>query len=220
MLLAFGERTASSSPESSNLVFTWPRPLHQPHVLHCNHLSLLFCKRLKIENRKNVRLHITVSGVVLLWWWIFSEVAKKSDEPRQQFGSYPSHRVDITLNQDHELRQPIPRCMLRSWVWWRLINHNAHQIQTCTQSLLCMHCDLWVGFSEFAVHQGKDERKTWSHFSSLLPKCLCASQIAIPYSFARINKWRLGTSLCQIYQTPLDGARLCSQFFTGPIFTF
>ena len=44
--------------------------------------------------------------------------------------------------------------------------------QTRTQSLLYMRCDLWERFSEFAVHQGKDERKTRSfcHFSSLLPK--------------------------------------------------
>ena len=34
--------------------------------------------------------------------------------------------------------------------------------QTRTQSLLCMRCDLWEGFSEFAVHQGKDGRKTRS----------------------------------------------------------
>ena len=44
--------------------------------------------------------------------------------------------------------------------------------RTLTQSLLCMRCDLWEGFSEFAVHQGKDGRKTpnFCHFSSLLPK--------------------------------------------------
>ena len=39
------------------------------------------------------------------------------------------------------------------------------------------------------MRQGKEEE------FSLLPKRLCARQIAFPYSFARINKWRLGTSL-------------------------
>ena len=29
-------------------------------------------------------------------------------------------------------------------------------MQTRAQWLLCMRCDLWEGFSEFAVHQGKD----------------------------------------------------------------
>ena len=34
--------------------------------------------------------------------------------------------------------------------------------QTRTQSLFCMRCDLWEGFSEFGVHQWKDGRKTRS----------------------------------------------------------
>ena len=33
------------------------------------------------------------------------------------------------------------------------------KVQTRTHSLLCMHCDLWEGFSEIAVHQGKDGLK-------------------------------------------------------------
>ena len=73
----------------------------------------------------------------------------------------------------------------------------SRQTQTRTQSLLCMHCDWWEGFSELALQEGKEGMKNEKrrHFSSLLPKRLCARQIAFPYSFARINKWRLGTSL-------------------------
>ena len=39
-----------------------------------------------------------------------------------------------------------------------------------------IRCDLWEGFSEFAVHQGKDGRKTRTSrlFSSLLSKRLYA----------------------------------------------
>ena len=50
--------------------------------------------------------------------------------------------------------------------------HKTILDRTLTQSLLCMRFDLWEGFSEFAVHQGKDGRKTpnFCHFSSLLPK--------------------------------------------------
>ena len=59
----------------------------------------------------------------------------------------------------------------------------------------------WNGLSLFdKLFAGKQAAiLTWlsasRHFSSLLPQRLCASQIAFPYSFARINKWRLGTSL-------------------------
>ena len=35
-------------------------------------------------------------------------------------------------------------------------------VQTHTQSLLCMRCDLREGLSEFAVHQGKDGKKIQS----------------------------------------------------------
>ena len=55
-------------------------------------------------------------------------------------------------------------------------------------------------FSVCAVINGKDlvsSRcvKGRKEEFSLLPKRLCARQIAFPYSFAKINKWRLGTSL-------------------------
>ena len=44
-------------------------------------------------------------------------------------------------------------------------------------------------FSVCAVMNGKD---LGFRIFSLLPKQLCARQIAFPYSFARINKWRTG----------------------------
>ena len=72
--------------------------------------------------------------------------------------------------------------------------------QTRTQSLLGIHCGWWEGFSEFAVHQGKEGRKTRSDVtfppSSQAPlrvsNCL---SIFLCENLARINQWRLGTSL-------------------------
>ena len=48
--------------------------------------------------------------------------------------------------------------------------------QTRTQSLLCMRCDLWVGFSAFAVHQGKDGRITPLCASNCLSIFLCENK--------------------------------------------
>ena len=72
--------------------------------------------------------------------------------------------------------------------WDKSWKYNA-QKQTRTELLLCMCCDCWEGFNEFALHQGPEEegRKTRS-FSSLLPKRLWARQIAFSYSFAKINR--------------------------------
>ena len=72
--------------------------------------------------------------------------------------------------------------------------------QTRTQSLLGIHCGWWEGFTEFAVHQGKEGRKTRSDVtfppSSQAPlrvsNCL---SIFLCENLARINQWRLGTSL-------------------------
>ena len=149
MLLAGGEWTVSSSPESRNLVFIWPRPLHQPHVLQCNHLSRLFCKRLKRKNRKikdytsqwvvceenNINLFLALMIKDIQWG--SQKVKWTSPTP----WVIPKTQSGMTLNQDHEPRQPRPRCMLLSWVWWGLINHNARQIhQTPVDGArLCSH---------------------------------------------------------------------------------
>ena len=47
-------------------------------------------------------------------------------------------------------------------VYLHALRASNSSTQTRTQSLLCMRCDLWEGFSEFAVHQGKEGRKTRS----------------------------------------------------------
>ena len=66
--------------------------------------------------------------------------------------------------------------------------------QTRTQSLLYMRCDLWERFSEFAVPSREGRKKNAKFLSLFLPPSQ-ARQISVPHSFARINKWRLGTSL-------------------------
>ena len=90
--------------------------------------------------------------------------------------------IPLTIGiQNPESRIPVPLTantqILESTTWttestaW---NQDSKTVldQTSTQSLLCMRYDLWERFSQFAVHQGKDGRKTRSfcHFSSLLPK--------------------------------------------------
>ena len=40
-----------------------------------------------------------------------------------------------------------------------ILTRELELIQTRTQSLLCVRRDLWQGFGEFAVNQGKDGRK-------------------------------------------------------------
>ena len=47
-------------------------------------------------------------------------------------------------------------------VYLHALRASNSSTQTRTQSLLCMRCDLWEGFSEFVVHQGKEGRKTRS----------------------------------------------------------
>ena len=56
----------------------------------------------------------------------------------------------------------------------------------------CPRCGLWVGFNEFAVHQGKDGRKL-SLFLPPFQKALRAL-VAFPYNpmLKGINKWPLG----------------------------
>ena len=66
----------------------------------------------------------------------------------------------------------------------------VQQNQTRSQQLLCIQ----EGLNEFAVHQGKEERKTRS---ALLFKLLCTRQFSFRCSFARINKWRKGTNVQQ-----------------------
>ena len=47
----------------------------------------------------------------------------------------------------------------------------------------------------FRCIQGRKKNAKRRQFFSLLPKRLCARQTAFPCSFAKISKWRLGTSV-------------------------